>query len=231
MNLTTGSLMTHPRRHWLLLPPGVLFYLAVAFAVLQGVWVSSLQSFVGLIGTVVVWFSLAGLWAFRLLGAAIVARLRFSVAEWARWLGVPLILGVVYLWTQTGAPYELRLSLSRPAMDQAAAEIIAGGSIDRDWIGLWPVDSVERLRRHALPRIRVRHFGCGFHLVRRHDRGDCRPVQQRGQLRTSRRQLVHLDRRLLARLACSRRQGSTSSPLGAGGHVALTRNVITGSIT
>ena len=40
-------------------------------------------------------------------------------------------------------PFKTRLALSRPAMDMVAAEILAGGTTERSWIGLWPVEHVE----------------------------------------------------------------------------------------
>jgi hypothetical protein len=141
---TRASSSRAPRR-WLLRPPGVLFYLAVGFAVAEGIWVSSIQSFGGLMFTMLLWYLLAAIWAARAVGAAIATRLRFARAEWIRWLGVPLIMGVTYFWTQTGAPFDLRLAWSRTAMDQVAAEVMAGGTTDRDWIGLWPAEDVERL--------------------------------------------------------------------------------------
>ncbi len=90
------------------------------------------------------WFLLAGVWIVRLVGAAMADRLRFGVGEWIRWLGVPLILGVVFLLTRTSVPFDVRLSMSRDAMNQAAIEIMAGGGTDREWIGLYPVERVER---------------------------------------------------------------------------------------
>jgi hypothetical protein len=145
-------------RSGLFRPPGALFYLGVVLAVLVGLDASSLQSFGGFMITQLIWWPLAGMWAFRLLGAAVITRLRFGQAEWARWLGVPLVLGAAFAWTRTGGPYDLRLALSRPAMDQAAAEIMAGGSEDRGWIGLWPVEDVERLPGG----MRFIVSGCGF---------------------------------------------------------------------
>jgi hypothetical protein len=147
-----------PRRQWLLRPPGVLFFVAVAFAVVEGVWVSSLHDFTGRLLTDVIWGSLAVVWGIRLLAAAVVRRVRFGAVEWARWLAVPLILGLVFAWTLGGGPFALRLAWSRSAMDQAAAEVIAGGSTNREWIGLWPVERVERLPGG----MRFIVSGCGF---------------------------------------------------------------------
>jgi hypothetical protein len=155
----TGEAQAVARRHRALRPPGIVFYLAVGLAVLVGIDASSLRSFGGRLLTEMIWWPLAAIWGVRLLGAAYVARLRFRVAEWVRWLGAPLILGAVYVWTQSGdGPFATRLALSRSAMDQAAAEIIAGGSTDRDWIGLWPVLYAERLRGG----MRFEVSGCGF---------------------------------------------------------------------
>lgn len=145
-------------RRSLLRPPGTVFYVAVALAVFAAVWVSSLQDFGGALLSEFLWGLLAAIWGVRLLGALVASRARFMVAEWARWLGVPLVLGVVFTWTQSGGPFDLRLALSRAAMDQAATEIVAGGSTAREWIGLWPVENIERLPGG----MRFIVSGCGF---------------------------------------------------------------------
>jgi hypothetical protein len=132
-------------RYWLWRPPGALFYVAVVLAAVMGLWVSSIQSVVGSWGFQAIWIALAGVWFIRVLGAAVVQRLRFGVVEWIRWLAVPAILGVVVAITQASAPFDVRLSLSRAGMDEAAAEVMAGGTTDRQWIGLWPVQDVERI--------------------------------------------------------------------------------------
>jgi hypothetical protein len=49
-----------------------------------GLWVNSLQSYGGLIGTVMLWFLIAGAWIVRLVGAAMTHRLQFSVGEGVR---------------------------------------------------------------------------------------------------------------------------------------------------
>ncbi len=142
MNSTTAA---PGRRSWMWLPPGVVFYATVAFAVIEGLWVSSIQSLVGFGFTVMLWFSLAGIWIARIVGAALATRLRFGLAESVRWLMAPVILAMVYLIMQSGLPFDARLSLSRAGMDQAAAEVMAGGTTDRDWIGLWAVEDVDRI--------------------------------------------------------------------------------------
>jgi hypothetical protein len=132
-------------RYWLWRPPGILFYAATAFAAYVGLNANSLQSYVGRFDTMMLWFLLAGAWTVRLVGATLTDRLRFGVGAWVRWLGVPLILGVVYVMAQAMVPFDVRLSLSRDGMNQAAVEIMAGGSTDRSWIGLYPVGRVERI--------------------------------------------------------------------------------------
>jgi hypothetical protein len=60
------------------------------------------------------------------------------------WLAIPLAFAVAVRLTETSIPSHVRLALSRGAMDQAAAEVVAGGSTDRGWIGLYPAEHVER---------------------------------------------------------------------------------------
>jgi hypothetical protein len=41
-------------------------------------------------------------------------------------------------------PYDARLGLSRNAMDEMAADVLAGGPTDRGWVGLYGVGRVTR---------------------------------------------------------------------------------------
>jgi hypothetical protein len=91
------------------------------------------------------WFLLAAIWLIRFIGAAWTKRLRSPVLHWIRWMTIPFVLGAVFLLTQTTVPSDVRLSLSREAMDQAATEVMGGGSTDRSWIGLYPAERVERI--------------------------------------------------------------------------------------
>jgi hypothetical protein len=131
-----------PDRLWR--PPGVPFYAAVAFAVLMALWLSSLRSEVGQWATALVWLAVAGLWVVRVVGSA-KGRRRFSRAEWIRWLAIPASFGLAGVIVWSGAPFAVRLALSQAGMDQAAGEVTAGDTTERQWIGLWAVDDVERI--------------------------------------------------------------------------------------
>jgi hypothetical protein len=131
-------------RYWLWQPPGVLLYAAVALSVLMALWLSSVRSEVGQWATTVVSLSIAGIWVVRIAGAAR-ERLQSSPVEWIRWLAIPAILGIAGLILWSDAPFGVRLSLSRAGMDQAATEVMAGDTTERQWIGLWAVDGVEKI--------------------------------------------------------------------------------------
>lgn len=87
---------------------------------------------------------LSAVWLVRFALAAIRRRLRLGPGEWARWTATAAAVGLIFVVNYSDLPYQWRLTLSRSGMDQAAAEIVAGGSLDRGWIGLYPVDRVER---------------------------------------------------------------------------------------
>jgi len=70
--------------------------------------------------------------------------LRMPGAHWLRWLLVPVVMGSVFLITRTDTLFDARLALSRSAMDQMASQVMAGGSTDRGWVGLYNVGEVER---------------------------------------------------------------------------------------
>lgn len=132
-------------RNRLLGPPGVLFYIATAFAIVVALDANSRASFWMLLVAFPVWVLMAAIWFLRFVGAAWTERLRFSRRHWARWLIVPVVMGLVFALTRYDVPFDVRLAASRGAMDQVAAEVMAGGSTDRTWVGLYPVQGVERI--------------------------------------------------------------------------------------
>lgn len=126
-------------------PPGILFYLATVGALVLGVDANSRGAFSMAMLALGAWALVALVWLIRFLGAASSRRLRLPAVHWLRWLVIPVAMGIVFLWTQTDGPSDARLALSRGAMDQSAAEVMAGGSTDRGWIGLYPVERVEQI--------------------------------------------------------------------------------------
>jgi hypothetical protein len=132
-------------RRWTWGPPGILFFLGAGVAVLAALDASSRQAFSMAVMAQVAWALVALIWLIRFAGALWSKRLRLPAMDWLRWLAIPAVLALVFLYTSTDAPFNLRLSLSRGAMNQAAIEVVAGGSTDRGWIGLYPVQRVERI--------------------------------------------------------------------------------------
>jgi hypothetical protein len=133
-------------RYWLWKPPGVAFYVAAIIASLYAVWVSSVGS-VGTFALPMLWLPFCFLWLVRFVGALVVTAFDVRPTEWLRWIAVPVILGLAFLLTMSDVPFRARLALSRGAMDQVAAEVMAGGSTSRSTIGLFEVEQVERIPR------------------------------------------------------------------------------------
>ncbi len=130
---------------WVAGPPGWIFLAVAAIAIAFGLDANSRDSFDTAMLTVPVWFILAGTWTVRFLLMAWKTRLRRPVGQWIRWLVIPVALGTVFVLTSFEVPFDVRAALSRGAMNQAAAEVMAGGSTNRGWIGLYPVEQVERI--------------------------------------------------------------------------------------
>lgn len=146
MTLDTATLSTaRPTTRVSLGPPGLVFWLFVGFAILAGLDTNSRQSFTEFLWVAPLWLAIAGWWLLRFGWWVYAVGSRSRSRTWLAWLLVPAAMGIVFLLVRQNVPYNVRLSLSRPAMDQAAAEIIAGGSTDRAWIGLYPTDVVERV--------------------------------------------------------------------------------------
>lgn len=126
-------------------PPGVLFWLAVALAIVLGLDTNSRASFGELLWVAPIWLALAAFWLFRFGWWLWAHRAQERLRSFAAWLLVPAAMALVFVMTRFDVPFHLRLALSRGAMDQAAAEVLGGGATDRAWIGLYPVSNVERL--------------------------------------------------------------------------------------
>jgi hypothetical protein len=96
-----------------------------------------------LLVTAPIWLALALAWIVRWAIAGTRAHWHMSASAWARWLAIPLVLGVVFAITRTDVLIDARFDLSRDAMNALAHDIAAGGSTSRGWVGLYDVGSVD----------------------------------------------------------------------------------------
>jgi hypothetical protein len=147
-NTTTAESTLEPRRPavaWKLAgPPGVLFYVVTIGVIVLAIDTNTRQSLGLLLLSVPIWLGLAGVWGVRFLMALRETRARMGAAHWARWLGIPLALGLVFALTRTDILIQGRFDLSRGALDEMARDIGAGGSLQRGWVGLYDVGTAER---------------------------------------------------------------------------------------
>lgn len=127
----------------LLGPPGILMIAATAVVVVLWIEASSRYSMIGGTLSLLVVGLIGLIWLIRFVAAGVKTRGRMSSRSWVCWLIVPALLIGAEVLTAFDVPFQARLALSRPAMDRVAVEIIAGGTTDRDWIGMWPVLLVE----------------------------------------------------------------------------------------
>jgi hypothetical protein len=104
---------------------------------------ASRSSFFAMMIAVPLWLLLAAVWATRLAATVTGGGLRMSAAAWARWLLVPAAMGTAFALSLSDVPFEVRLALSRDAIDQMAADVMAGGSTERGVVGLYIVGHVE----------------------------------------------------------------------------------------
>ena len=125
-------------------PPGLALTAFAVAAVLLALDGSSRRSLGVMLLSAPLWLGVAVVWLLRFLAAANAARWRFPVSVWARWAFIPVALGAVSIVAFTEVPFEARLALSRGAMDQMAAEVAAGGSANRGWVGLYDTGTVLR---------------------------------------------------------------------------------------
>ena len=115
--------------------------LGIALIVLEassrGSWIMFFLG--GIVGVV-----LLGVWLFRLLPTLVHRQLRLTLREWAQWVGLPAFIVATHYAFLSPFPFEARLTASRPGMDEAAARITADADAAPGWIGLFPVDRIDR---------------------------------------------------------------------------------------
>jgi hypothetical protein len=121
-----------------------MFYVVTLGAILLALDTNSRASISGLLLTAPIWLLLAVIWLLRFGLAVRANRGRMSAAHWARWLVIPLALGLVFGITRTDAVKDARFDLSRGALDQMAVDVTASGSLDRGWVGLYNVGTAQR---------------------------------------------------------------------------------------
>jgi hypothetical protein len=85
-----------------------------------------------------------GVWFWLLVPTLVHRRLRLAASEWARWLGIPAVLLVAYAAFLSPIPFDVRVALSSGAMDSAATTMQADPDASFGWIGLFPVDRIDR---------------------------------------------------------------------------------------
>ena len=64
-----------------------------------------------------------------------------NATSWAMALG---LLVLSYALSITDLPADVRFALSRSALDRAASDVMAGRPVPTGWIGLYPIENVER---------------------------------------------------------------------------------------
>lgn len=125
-------------------PPGLFFGLVTIAAILLGLAAHLNQSLMLLLVTIPVWLILAGSWLLRVAIAVLQSSGRMPAGHWARWLAVPVVMGLVFGLTQTTLLLDARFQASRGDLDAMASDISAGGSLDRGWVGLYEVGTADR---------------------------------------------------------------------------------------
>lgn len=121
-------------------PPGAVFLLVTFVAVIFALEAESRRAFSPAIWS---WLGIFAAWLVRLVFLA--APRSRAHSHWRlRWSLPIIILAVAGGLIAVDAPVRLRFEASRPAFDALAAEMIAGGSPDRDRVGLYDIEELER---------------------------------------------------------------------------------------
>ena len=122
----------------------MVFAAATAIAIIMALDANSRGSLGTFLIVAPIWLGIAIAWGAHFLIAAVATRFKMSPGEWARWLAIPLAMSLVFFATRTDSVREARFALSRPALDAMVTEVMAGGTTQRGWAGLYHVGKFER---------------------------------------------------------------------------------------
>ncbi len=93
----------------------------------------------GMAGTV-----LLAVWLHSFFPTLVHRRLRLAAREWAQWIGLPVLVIATYYAFLSPIPFDARLAASRAGMENAASQITANTDAAPAWIGLYPVERIDR---------------------------------------------------------------------------------------
>lgn len=154
----------------------VVFYVCALATVALGLYAVSVPGLDFFLAIAVIYAGVAiGLtWVLCFSITAFRARLHITPTGWMRWLGIPILGTLFVVLVAMDVPLRVRFELSRPALEQAEARVEAGETIQPGWIGLYPIERIDRLPNGA--RFLVSGSGfldpCGF----AYNRGERPPV-------------------------------------------------------
>jgi len=125
-------------------PPNRWMYgIAIAIALLvleassRGSW---LMFFLGGMGGMV----LLAVWLYRFIPTLVHRRLRLTAREWGQWIGLPGLVLATYFAFLSPIPFDARLAASRAGMSAAVSELLTDADAEPGWIGLYPVERIDR---------------------------------------------------------------------------------------
>lgn len=138
-------------------PPGLIFLLATCVAAGFALEANTRDNMIGFFVSFVAWVVIFTVWLVRLLFLA--APQSRKASHWKlRWaLPMLILLGATILMA-TGVPTRVRFEASRPAFDQLATDVMAGGSTDIPSVGLYDIELLER----TSDGVRFLVLGSGF---------------------------------------------------------------------
>lgn len=128
------------------MPPGAMFNGVVIAMFIVTIWRGSERT--GDLGSILWialgWFSILLAWGFRFL-AGVDSRTVMGprVRAPIRWALAPSLFAVAAVIVFGGYAFDVRFEVSRPALENAAAETSAGRAPGAGWIGLYPVRRVS----------------------------------------------------------------------------------------
>jgi hypothetical protein len=125
-------------------PPGAIFLTATCVAAGIALEASSRDNLLGWTVAIIAWLGVFTAWLVRLVFLAAPQARTFPGRWRLRWALPMLILAGAAALMVLDVPLRLRFEASRPALDQLAAEVMAGSTSTPDSAGLYDLESLTR---------------------------------------------------------------------------------------